>query len=261
MIDCTRAEELLVDELEAPLPAEQRALLDAHLAGCEACRGTAGDFRRIRAAYRALPDAEAPSLSAQDVLARAGLGQPNRPPRLSRAVPLALAAAALLLVALWIWRGLVPDGARAPRGADPRVALLIEQGDAERAAGDRERAIRTWRDALSLPASDRQAATLHHRIGEARLALGAFDEALAELELVARRYPDYEGRERALFSRGAALEGLGEIGRALQAYEQLAAEFPESQAEVRERVERLGRPDAIPSEQIQALQSLGYAGD
>jgi hypothetical protein len=89
----------LVDDA---LDAEDRAEVEGHLAGCEACRAQAADERQIRAGLRALPAPELPFGLEQRVRRQLrGRG------RLSGAVRLVLPLAAILVVALWV-RGYAP---------------------------------------------------------------------------------------------------------------------------------------------------------
>jgi len=96
--DPDRVTALVDDALEA----EERATLEAHLAGCEVCRAQAADERRLRAGLRALPAPEPPFGLEQRVRRRLrGRG------RLAGAVRLLLPLAAILVIALWV-RGYAP---------------------------------------------------------------------------------------------------------------------------------------------------------
>ena len=96
--DPDRVTALVDDALEG----EERATLEAHLAGCEACRAQAADERRLRAGLRALPAPEPPFGLGQRVRRRLrGRG------RLAGAARLLLPLAAILVVALWV-RGYAP---------------------------------------------------------------------------------------------------------------------------------------------------------
>lgn len=50
---CDKAERLLSDDLDGALHGARRARLDAHLAGCRACRGRLEGLLRLQAAVRA----------------------------------------------------------------------------------------------------------------------------------------------------------------------------------------------------------------
>lgn len=89
----------LVDDA---LEAEERALLEAHVAGCEACRAQIEEETHIRASLRQLPSAEAP-FGFEERLRRRLRGRG----RLSAAARLLLPLAAVLMVALWA-RGYAP---------------------------------------------------------------------------------------------------------------------------------------------------------
>lgn len=86
--------------LDARLGAAQAAALDAHVAGCDACRGRLADLRAVRDALRAMPDADAPRsfrLRAADVERARPIAAPGR---IARALPLVSAAAAAAFVVL-----------------------------------------------------------------------------------------------------------------------------------------------------------------
>jgi anti-sigma factor RsiW len=96
--DPERVSALIDDALEG----DERATIEAHLAGCEACRAQAADERRLRDALGALPAPEVPFGLEQRVRRRLrGRG------RASKAARLLLPLAAVLLVALWV-RGYAP---------------------------------------------------------------------------------------------------------------------------------------------------------
>jgi anti-sigma factor RsiW len=89
----------LVDDV---LEGEERATLEAHVAGCEACRSQAADEKRLRASLRELPAPEPPFGLEQRVRRRLrGRG------RLARSARLVLPLAAVLVLALWA-RGYAP---------------------------------------------------------------------------------------------------------------------------------------------------------
>lgn len=54
MTDCTFSSETLSDYVDDALTPEARALADAHLATCEACRGLVADLARLKDTARAL---------------------------------------------------------------------------------------------------------------------------------------------------------------------------------------------------------------
>jgi len=89
----------LVDEV---LEGEEKATIEAHLAGCEACRAQAADEERLRASLRTLEAPEPPFGLEQRVLRRLrGRG------RLAGAVRVLLPLAAALVLVLWA-RGYAP---------------------------------------------------------------------------------------------------------------------------------------------------------
>lgn len=122
----------LVDEV---LGDSAREAVEAHVAGCEACRGQLADERVLRARLRELPAPELPFGLEQRV--RRQLGRHRWTSRLTR---IALPLAAALVVALWA-RGYAPfvawelsrDHAHC-FGMEPLPAEVLDS-DPERLAG------------------------------------------------------------------------------------------------------------------------------
>jgi anti-sigma factor RsiW len=78
---CDEARGLLDERLDGPLPAEQAAGLDAHVAGCDRCRTAAAGLGRVHAALSAGP-AAGPGPAFTDRVAAAldrgpGAGRPR----------------------------------------------------------------------------------------------------------------------------------------------------------------------------------------
>lgn len=65
----------MADYLEGDLPIEKRAVFDAHLDGCEECRGEVEELRAIPNLLRRLPDVEPPAMLASDVMRRIRQGE------------------------------------------------------------------------------------------------------------------------------------------------------------------------------------------
>jgi Putative zinc-finger len=75
-MDCHRAEELLSDRLSGSLHPILGAELEAHLAGCEACRQLAEALVEVVASLRSAPELEAPKTLAERA-ASAALARPR----------------------------------------------------------------------------------------------------------------------------------------------------------------------------------------
>lgn len=103
----------LPDYLEGELALEQRALVDAHLAECDACANEVAEMQQTIRLLRSLPEPETPPMIAANVMRRIRTGEadPGLLDRITRAVTgvlepsfvlpaTAVAAAALLVVVL-----------------------------------------------------------------------------------------------------------------------------------------------------------------
>ena len=105
----THPEELLADYVDGTLDDEQRAVVDAHLPGCETCRDEIELARGAVAALASLEDEPVPFGVTGPVLAEAGRRFERRRvlvwERLQWAAGLAAAAALVLVVALNIGNG------------------------------------------------------------------------------------------------------------------------------------------------------------
>jgi len=66
----THPEELLAEYVDGSLEQDERAAVEAHLAGCEQCRDEVGAARRVRGALAALPEVELPEGFRADRRAR-----------------------------------------------------------------------------------------------------------------------------------------------------------------------------------------------
>jgi anti-sigma factor RsiW len=88
--------------VDGALEGEERERVEAHVAGCEACRIQAADERALRTRLRALPAPEPPFGLEQRVRAKL-----RRGPRWPGAVRALLPLAAVLALALWA-RGYAP---------------------------------------------------------------------------------------------------------------------------------------------------------
>jgi len=222
----------------------------------------ARDFRAIRAAYRGLPEADVPEAVAERVRAAArgelaGQRDParrivgRRAPR--RRAVLALAAAVVAALGLWF---LLEDGGIAERTPDERIADQVRLGEAHRERGEPARAAAAFEEALRLAGDGPRAAELLLRLAELHLEGEQPARALERLDRLAAAHPEHGEGSDALLLRGEALEALGELEPALEAYRRVARDFPASGAEAERRVRDLEalRAAQFPDE----LRALGY---
>jgi hypothetical protein len=92
MTDHARAQELAASAIDFDLPAEDRVELEAHLAGCPACRDHAEGLRRDARSLTGLPRFDAPER------VRRRVGSEPRPRQVFRPTWAALTASALVVV-------------------------------------------------------------------------------------------------------------------------------------------------------------------
>lgn len=105
MRSCEDYEELISARLDGALTDEERAALDAHLAGCPRCRRTAEELARVDAALRSLDGAAPVDLTAR-VLERIGEERAVPLRRRPRRALWGVAAAAVLALVLVAGSGL-----------------------------------------------------------------------------------------------------------------------------------------------------------
>lgn len=167
---CSQWREIASDHIEGTLNADRRAQADAHLAGCDACRGDAAALRGIARALETLPAEDPPLFFAENVRARIDRERAERGwrallPRLGRVgIATTLTGA---VAAAFLWNAFLPtrDAGRrqqagvvagvsrsegAPSAAAPRLKLTwTQRADADDPAVD---------VALALENADRGAA-------------------------------------------------------------------------------------------------------
>lgn len=98
----------LSDHIDGALSAAEREELEAHLAGCSDCRALVSDLRSVRREARALPPIEPPEQVWSSIAERMRARKVSAARHSSFYTALAVAAALVLGVSLWI--------AIAPRG-------------------------------------------------------------------------------------------------------------------------------------------------
>ena len=193
---CDECTARLGDALDGELDGAAADAVDAHLRGCEACRGLADDLRQVTAAAgtlerHPLPAGVWPRLAAQldgarvpGWGARAGAWVPAG--RLQR--PASLAAAAVLVLALasgtWIlWPAAGDDGTATATPVSTEEAVQTVESELALAQEHYTRAIAGLEQIISDPAStldpelatvlQRNLAVIDDAIGESRAALNA----------------------------------------------------------------------------------------
>jgi tetratricopeptide (TPR) repeat protein len=257
MTDCERLEARLVDLCDGALDADERAPLDAHLAGCAPCRAALEETRLLLAAYAEQPELDvSPELGASlvDAARQALIDErptvaPRRPmPRW----PLVLAAAALLA---WF---LVPSSDRSPDPAAQGGGVVAEweqRGQELEHSGDLVGAEQVYRQALAEVGQDVPA--LRHRLGGLLLARQRFDEAADTLSALLDAHPAYAERDAVLLQHGEALVGLGRLREALASYRLVAGESPADRSVAEQQIQTI--ESLMLSEQLKALGYLGYS--
>ena len=131
MRTCEDYEELISARLDGALTDEERAALDAHLAGCPRCRRTAAELARVDAALRSLDGAAPVDLTAR---VRERIGEERAVPlRRPRRAMWGVACAAALALALVAGRGLSLFPAAGDEACDtaPLAAEVQTIGDDE----------------------------------------------------------------------------------------------------------------------------------
>ena len=192
----------------------------SHAEGCRTCQNTLRSYRLIRESYRGVRTTDVAPEIAGRILAAARERRPVvRPSPARRRILVATAVLAAVLIPLFL---VLRGGPRDP------VTDLVQQGDAQRAAGEPERAQASYERAL----------------------------AAADLVLADQRAPDL--RKRVLLLRAQVLEALGRREEALAAYRSLAGEFPDVARDIAPRLHALG---GLQPEELQSLQALGYGGE
>jgi hypothetical protein len=215
---CELSRERLQEQFDGTRdPVIERAL-DAHLAGCAACRGFAADLGAIADAAAALPPIEVPErvwlqLAGRWRAEHPAQAAPVSPARRAFAPWHAMAAAAMLAVAMgggWIaWRATGPAD-----GAAGATQVLLEKPDAaaggnaqgaalvETAQKDIEAAEELYTSAIAKleQAADAQKKNLEPQVA-AMLDrnLGVIDEAITESRAAVRSAPQSVVARESLF--------------------------------------------------------------
>jgi predicted anti-sigma-YlaC factor YlaD len=181
---CTELDEFLDAYLDGTLVPTQRETVEAHLAGCAACRAQADALRSLLVDARALPPEIRPARELwPEIASRLGtsVGRDFETRRLSRRwAPLAAAAVLLVTATVLVTLWFATPHATAP--VLPPAAGVIPAGtqsldaDFVRAARDLERTLAAQQDRLA-PATiailERNLAVIDRAIEESRAALAA----------------------------------------------------------------------------------------
>jgi anti-sigma factor RsiW len=142
-MDCREARTLLLDRARSTLAGEQRAPLDAHLAGCAECRHEASADAELstalatRLARRRAPEALRRSVEAEwDASASAprpaGVSRSRRVLRTTLAM---VAGAALALLVMLVWRGHGAEQAMVTEAVNDHLRVLYGEHPLEVESG------------------------------------------------------------------------------------------------------------------------------
>ena len=234
-MDCAEVREEFSALLDGELTPEARAAIEAHLSECAGCLRELERFKRVDAAYRALPQHRAPADFEQRV---AGALRPKairlrRPALRHRRVWPLLAAAALVLVMLGgaFLQLRTPAGrfevAQAPKGEK----LRKEKTDKDEAVADQKATATRGRGRVPAGAEEAQEAKLERTVAAEVPAPSPAEEGP----------PPAAPEQRFYMAKAAQDEGLRHSGR-----------------ETRELAEPAAPPPAAkPHEQLRALGYLG----
>jgi anti-sigma factor RsiW len=130
-MDCTEARTHWLDRRRGSLGADARAPLEAHLAGCEACRRDEAADRELSAALEArLPRRRAPEALRRSLEARwGGVAAPpaQRSRRVARTLLAMAAGAAIVLLAVAGWRARPSDDAMLAEAVNDHLRVLYSE--------------------------------------------------------------------------------------------------------------------------------------
>jgi len=176
---CADMEAKLNEYVDGTLPAAERALVAAHLAGCAGCRAAVAELEALLAGAQALPQSIRPSRDLWGgIAARLGRRATGNVQRAFWAG--ALAAAATLVIAFGIYR-LLPPSTTLYRPVG--LGWPAVEADYEQAAVELSRTLAAGRDRLrpeTVAVIERNLRIIDAAIAESRAAL-ARDPANAEL--------------------------------------------------------------------------------
>ncbi|HMH84159.1 MAG TPA: zf-HC2 domain-containing protein [Gemmatimonadales bacterium] len=181
---CPEMEVRLNEYVDGTLAARERAAVEAHLAECAGCRAAIVELRALVTAAATLPKSIPPKRDLWgDIARRLGKRERGNGKRVWRERAFwrrALAAAAVLVIALGIYRLLPPITAHYRPAGQGWVAV---QADFDRASGELGRALALERHRLrpeTVALLERNLEIIDAAIAESRAAL-ARDPANAEL--------------------------------------------------------------------------------
>lgn len=121
-VTCDAARELLTAHLDGELAGSERAAVEAHLAGCAACRSRAESLRAAIGALAALPAIE-PSARFEAAVLEAVSLQRVRRPRWARRVAVVLIASGAVAAALLF---ALPRPSRALPASPTELAVAVD---------------------------------------------------------------------------------------------------------------------------------------
>jgi hypothetical protein len=204
-MECTRYLDAIGELVDGTLAGDARRDLEAHLRTCDACTALASELTRIREAAGSLERLEPPAASWPRIQARI---QPGRPSIVRSWLPLAAAAALLLVVAAGYLLRQPADGqARAPApapaaAAQDQAASADEQAELASSVEAKLRlAEQHYQEAirdLEKLAQDREA--LDPQVAAAlQKNMQVVDQAIDESRAALRTEPESEPAQQSLF--------------------------------------------------------------
>ena len=138
-MDCREARTHLVDRRRGTLDAASRTALEAHLAGCEACRHEdAADGLLSEALDERLPRLRAPASLRRSLEARwdaPAVARLPRVPRLARSFATMAAGAAIAVLVLFAWRSRTPDDPMLTEAVNDHLRVLYSEHPVEVQSG------------------------------------------------------------------------------------------------------------------------------
>jgi anti-sigma factor RsiW len=135
-MNCSEARALLIDRRRGTLDAASRTALEAHLAGCAACRHEdAADAELSRVLEERLPRHRAPASLRRSLEARWDPPPARRVPRLARGLAFMAAGAALAVLVLFAWRASRSGDAMLTEAVNDHLRVLYSEHPVEVESG------------------------------------------------------------------------------------------------------------------------------
>ena len=126
-----------------------------------------------------------------------------------------------------------------------KAQVLFKNNDLPQGKNVAEEAIRTDKD--------KSLASQFHEAGRQYQSQGEPQQAIVQYNLVLNNYPDYPGSPDVLMRLAESYEQIGEYGKAIRTYQQLAR-IPSMQKAAEDRMRTLSKKREVQEQ----LRSLGY---